>query len=72
MAGRAAGTLEDSAERAFRAVADPVRAEIEARLGRIQVRGFLGLWRRGRAVERRIRRRLNRLNAYRLSSPYNV
>jgi hypothetical protein len=64
--------LPDSPARAFAAVEGPVRIEVAARFGRIAVRGFIGYWRRSCAVERRVRRRLKRLQAYRLSSPYNV
>jgi hypothetical protein len=64
--------LPDSPARAFAAVEEPIRIEVAGRFGRIAVRGVIGYWRRRLAVQRRIRRRLSRLNAYRLSSPYNV
>jgi hypothetical protein len=72
MSTRSTGILEGSPARAFAAVEGSVRIVVAARFGRVHVRGLLGLWRRSRAVERRIRRRLKRLNAHRLSSWYNV
>jgi len=72
MTARSTGILCDSAARAFSTVDESVRAEIAARFRRVQTGGVVGYLRRSRAIERRVRRRLVRLRAYRLLSPYSI
>jgi len=64
--------LPDSPDRAYAAAEKPVRIAVEARFARALPTGLVGRWRRQRAIDRQVRRRLARTGAERYLSPYNV